>query len=456
MIAQPENYDPLEHIAGLEREITELRLPADPAASNGNAHADWQRTLLESVVNNSQNVIYVKDLAGRYVLVNDRFCEIFGLPRQSILGKLPSDVYSPQLSTNHLANDQLVAASREAMTFAERLDLADGRHEYISTKFPILDAGGSVVAVGGISTDVTAQKKAEVSLRESEERFRLTFEGNPLAIALNRLADGKYIDANESFTRIMGYTREETVGKTSTEMGIWVDPADRTRMTGDLVANGRVDNMRFKFRRKNGEVVVGEMTARRLTVNGEETILSLTRDVNAEVDLEDKYRQAQKMEAVGRLAGGVAHDFNNLLIPVLSYAEMVKERVGSDAESRAMLDEILDAGNRAAQLTRQILAFSRKQVMDFVPLDLNKLIGGFRDLIGRLLKENIQVRTALAPQIGSVRADRMQVEQILMNLAVNAGDAMPDGGILTIETGEQVLGGEQGGGSRTPQPPGGT
>ena len=211
------------------------------------------------------------------------------------------------------------------MTFAERLDLADGRHEYISTKFPILDAGGNVVAVGGISTDVTAQKNAEASLRESEERFRLTFQGNPLAIALNRLVDGKYIDSNESFTRILGYAREEVVGKTSAELGIWLDPTDRGRMIEELVAKGRVDNMRFKFRRKNGEIVIGEMSARRLTVNGEQVVLSLTRDMNAEVDLEDKYRQAQKMEAIGSLAGGVAHDFNNLLIPVLSYAEMVKE-----------------------------------------------------------------------------------------------------------------------------------
>jgi PAS domain S-box-containing protein len=435
----------LERIAELERELAELRRNAGAAISYGHGSTEWDRTLLESVINNTQNIVYVKDLAGRYILVNARFCQIFGLPRESIVGKLPGEVYSPKLSTNHLANDQLVAASRKAMTFVERLDLADGSHEYISTKFPILDAAGNVAAVGGISTDVTLRKKAEMLLRESEEKFRLTFHGNPLAIALNRLVDGQYIDSNDSFTRIMGYTREDALGKTSLDLGIWADPDERARMVADLMANGRVDNMRLRFKRKNGELVTGEMTARRLTLNGEEVILSLTRDINMEVDLEDRYRQAQKMEAIGRLAGGVAHDFNNLLIPVLSYAEMVKERVGADEESLAMLDEILHAGNRAAQLTRQILAFSRKQVMDMVPLDLNQLIGGFRDLIGRLLKENIQVRTVLAPGIRSVRADRMQIEQILMNLAVNAGDAMPDGGILTIETGEHVLGGEEAG-----------
>jgi two-component system, cell cycle sensor histidine kinase and response regulator CckA len=428
-----------ERISALEQELAELRGKAGSSAADGHEPTEWHRTLLESIVNNTQNLIYVKDLSGRYLLVNDKFCQLFGLPRESIIGKLPAELYSPRLSTNHLANDQLVSASGKAMTFAEVLDLADGRREYISTKFPILDAAGKVTAVGGISTDVTAQRKSEALLRESEERFRLTFQGNPLAIALNRLSDGRYVDSNDSLTRILGFSREEILGKTSVELGIWADSADRERMVAELKAKGRVDAMRLRFKNKLGGLVTGEMTCRLLTVNGEEVILSLTRDINQELDLEDRYRQAQKMEAIGRLAGGVAHDFNNLLIPVLSYAEMVKERVGSDRESADMLDEILHAGNRAAQLTRQILAFSRKQVMDLVPLDLNRLIGGFRDLIGRLLKEDIKVRVVLEPGIGNVRADRMQIEQILMNLAVNAGDAMPDGGTLTIETGERDL-----------------
>jgi two-component system, cell cycle sensor histidine kinase and response regulator CckA len=434
-----------ERIAELEQELASLRRLAGASSTNEYGSAEWPRTLLESVINNTQNVIYVKDLSGRHLLVNDRFCEIFGLPRESIIGKPPAEISPSELSTNHLANDQLVSASRKAITFVERLDLADGRHEYISTKFPIFDAAGKVVAVGGISTDVTAQKKAELLLRESEERFRLTFHGNPLAIALNRLSNGEYVDSNDSFTRILGYSREEVLGKTAVELGIWLDPGERERMIAELKANGRVDRMRFRFRRKTGELVTGEMSCRVLTLNGEEVILSLTRDITQELDLEDRYRQAQKMEAIGRLAGGVAHDFNNLLVPVLSYAEMVKERVGSDRESAAMLDEILHAGSRAAQLTRQILAFSRKQVLNLMPLDLNQLIGGFRTLIGRLLKEDIEIRVLLAPGIGNVRADRMQIEQILMNLAVNAGDAMPDGGALTIETGEREMGGEAGG-----------
>jgi len=390
--------------------------------------------LLQTIGNHSPNLIYVKDLRGRFLLVNDRFCEVFGLSRKAVLGRTLRELFVPSIAEAHLANDRQVAASGKTMTFPEFAELADGRHEYVATKFPVTDRRGRVVAVGGISADSTAQKKVEAALRESEEKFRLAFQANPLAINLNRLADGKYIDINEGFTRLMGYSREEVLGRSSVELGIWAEAADRERLVSELSSMGRVEDLRARFRRKNGEIGIGLMSARVLTIAGERVILSLTRDITAEVELEEKYRQAQKMEAVGRLAGGVAHDFNNLLVPLLSYAEMLGQTLAPEDERRYMVEEILHAGRRAANLTRQILAFSRKQVLDMGALDLNRLVGEFQRMIARLLRENIEVRLELAPDLPRVRADRAQLEQVLMNLAVNAGDAMPDGGRLTIQT----------------------
>ncbi len=422
-----------QRIAALESEIARLR--------SGRAHATLgeimearSSAILEIVGNKSPNAIYVKDVQGRYVLVNDQFCRVAGLPRESILGKSIGDIFSRQVAEEHRANDRLVIGSGKTMSFAEFADFPDGRHEYESTKFPIVDETGMVVAVGGISTDITAQKDAETSLRESEEKFRLAFYSNPLAINLNRLSDGVYIDINEGFTRLMGYSQEEVIGKSSLDLGIWVDEADRERMVREFAASGRVENLRAKFRRKSGEIGIGVMSARTLRIAGETVVLSLTADVTAESELEERYRQAQKMEAVGRLAGGVAHDFNNLLIPILSYAEMLGETLDQGDERRGMTEEILKAGQRAANLARQILAFSRKQVLDMRPLDLNALIQDFQTMIVRLLAENIEVRLELSPEVGCVRADSMQIEQVLMNLAVNAGDAMPDGGVLAITT----------------------
>ena len=280
-----------------------------------------------------------------------------------------------------------------------------------------------------------AARQAEAALRESEEKFRLAFHTIPLAINLNRVADGVYVDINEGFTHLTGYSREDVLGRSSLDLSIWVDPADRERLVRGLTTSGFVSELRARFRRKNGEVGTGVMSARVMKVNDEDVILSITRDITAELDLEERYRQAQKMEAIGRLAGGVAHDLNNLIIPMLSYAEMVQQTIPVDDERHAMLEEVLAAARRAAALTRQILAFSRKQVVQLKAVDLNDLIAGFRSMIVRLLRENIEVRTLLAPGLGPVWGDQMQIEQVLMNLVLNAGDAMPDGGTLTIATG---------------------
>jgi signal transduction histidine kinase len=215
------------------------------------------------------------------------------------------------------------------------------------------------------------------------------------------------------------------------ELGIWAEAADRERLVGELSSTGRVEDLRARFRRKSGEIGIGLMSARVLAIAGERVILSLTRDITAEVELEEKYRQAQKMEAVGRRPRGGC-DFQPA--DLLSYAEMLGQTLAPEDERRYMVEEILHAGRRAANLTRQILAFSRKQVLDMGALDLNRLVGEFQRMIARLLRENIEVQLELAPDLPRVRADRAQLEQVLMNLAVNAGDAMPDGGRLTIQT----------------------
>ncbi len=420
-----------ERISALESEVASLRA----------AEAGHPSRLLEAIVNADSNVVYAKDLQGRYLLVNDRYCAASGYARERLIGRTPVEIDPRDFAAQFIAHDREVIESGRAMSFREIAELADGRHVFHSIKFPIRDAGGCVCAVGGISTDVTEQNRLEASLRESEEKFRLAFHANPLSINLNRLTDGVYLDINEGFTRLMGYTREEVIGRSSLELNVWADPADRERLVRGLATSGRVDGLRARFKRKSGTIAIGVMSARVLTIKGEKVVLSLTSDITQEVDLEERYRQAHKMEAIGRLAGGVAHDFNNLLIPILSYAEMIRESLDAGDTRLGMLDEILRAGNRAAGLTRQILAFSRKQVLDMQPLDLGALIRDLEKMLARLLKENIVLRTDLAADV-RVRGDRTQVEQILLNLVVNAGDAMPDGGSLTIELRPETLDGE--------------
>jgi len=289
-----------------------------------------------------------------------------------------------------------------------------------------LTAIASAVAVG------IERKRAEEALRQSEERFARVFEASPVGITISTLDDGRFLDANGAFLRLTGYSRDEVLGKTALEFGFWADPADRARVVGQLTA-GSAQNLSATIRTKDGTARDILVSFERFTLGGKVCMLSLVNDVTESRRLEGQLRQAQKMEAVGRLAGGVAHDFNNLLTVITSYSDLLLEDLGADDPKRDDVDQIRKAAQGAAALTRQLLAFSRQQVLEPKVLDLKATIAGTEKLLKRLIGEDVQLTTAFAPDLGAVKADPGQLEQVIMNLAVNARDAMPGGGRLTIE-----------------------
>jgi len=292
-----------------------------------------------------------------------------------------------------------------------------------------------------LTGEVQERRRAEEALRESEEKFRTAFTTSPDSININRLADGVYLAVNEGFTRLTGWTEADVLGRSSLELNIWDDPSDRARLVAALQA-GPVENLEARFRFKDGTFCDGLMSARIVRLRGETCILSVTRDVTAlkraQADrdrLAAQLGQAQKMEAVGRLAGGVAHDFNNLLTVILSCAEVLKRDIeGGGLPLVEDVEEILGSGERARDLTRQLLAFARKQVIAPVVLDLNAVVTRNERLLRRVLGEDVDLVVEVAPDLWPVRCDPGQMDQVLLNLAVNARDAMPDGGTLTVET----------------------
>ena len=279
---------------------------------------------------------------------------------------------------------------------------------------------------------------AAEKLRESEAKYTAAFNTSPDAININRL-DGHFVDVNDGFIRLTGYTREDVIGKSSLEIDVWAIPEDREKLVRGLKENGYVENLESAFRCKDGSLKTALMSARFIYVNNERHILSITRDVTQYLEMENRLRQAQKMETIGKLAGGIAHDFNNLLMVILGYVELVLNDLDSADRHHGLLTQVQKAGGRARDITRQLLVFSRKQILQPVVLNLNDSVENLQRMLGRLIGEDIEVTTSFAGDLGNVQADPGQVEQVLMNLVVNARDAMPRGGKLTIETANVAL-----------------
>jgi len=271
-------------------------------------------------------------------------------------------------------------------------------------------------------------------LMEREELFRLITENAADMIAVVDTT-GHRIYNSPSYEKILGYTTQELQGTTALEQ---IHPEDREKVlqaAAEARRNGKGNNLEYRMRHKDGGWRTLESRASTIMKDGEvERLVIVNRDVTERKHLEEQFRQSQKMEAVGRLSGGVAHDFNNLLGVIIGYGEIVQEGTATDSPLRGCVDEMLKAGHRAASLTRQLLAFSRQQVMDPKVLDLNLVVKDMEKMLKRLISEDIQLKTDLDPDLRRIKADQGQIEQVVMNLAVNARDAMPNGGELTLTT----------------------
>lgn len=281
--------------------------------------------------------------------------------------------------------------------------------------------------------DITENLRNEEKLRQSEERFSRAFRSSPIAITISEKEDGRYLDVNDAFLKMVGFSREEIVGHTSTELNIWAFPEDRARMIRELDQHGGLKAMETIFNSKKGGERKVLLSAEVLQLSGESCVLAITTDVTEAKRLEDQFRQAQKMEAVGRLAGGVAHDFNNMLSVILGFCDLALTRTNQQGTARE-LKEIQKAAQRAAVLTRQLLAFSRQQLLLPRVLNLNDVVRDITPMLTRVLAKDIFFTFVPHSSLGSVKADLGQMEQVLMNIVVNARDAMPEGGELFIET----------------------
>ncbi|HYL79508.1 MAG TPA: response regulator, partial [Candidatus Acidoferrum sp.] len=281
-------------------------------------------------------------------------------------------------------------------------------------------------------------RMAAEALRQSEDRFAMAFHASSDEIGICDL-DGRYIDVNDSFLRCSGYAREEVLGRTCLELGRFADVADWEQILLALGKHAAVGEVKARFRTKLGEIREVLLSARLSQLQGKPCLLLIARDITERNQLVAQLHQAQKMEAVGRLAAGIAHDFISRLSLILGRTEQLLPRLPEASPVRADVEVIQAEAENAFRVTAQLLEFSRKTVPERRPLDLNTVINGLHDLIRQAVGERVECRLALAPDLGWVEADRSRIEQLLLNLVVNAREAMPEGGRLTIRTGNVRL-----------------
>ncbi len=284
------------------------------------------------------------------------------------------------------------------------------------------------------------QRQSEDELRESEANFRSLVENAPFGICRTTSTEDRFLAANPALARILGFSSEHELLRLRLSQDVYLKPQDRTALL-DVTARSSPFEFVTDWKRSDGTPIKVRITGRRLTddasgQNASEAVVSeaIVEEVTDRLVLEDRLRQAQKMEAIGRLAGGVAHDFNNLLGVIMGHAELIASQADAAPRVLRRATSIREVTEHAAALTSQLLAFGRRQMLQVTGFDLNEVITATSAMLQRLIGEDVDLRLHLAPELSSVSADRVQMQQVILNLAANARDAMPEGGILTIET----------------------
>ena len=518
--------------------------------------------LLRGITEGTTDAVFVKDLQGRYLMINTAGARFLGKEVKDVIGHDDAELFAPEVGRVIMERDRDVMNSSGPQTYEEFGTAAGVTRLYLATKGPFRDPAGKVIGLLGICRDITERRRHEEEIRQSQQKLQMHLENTPLAVVEWDL-DFRVAAWNPAAERIFGYTRDEAIGQHGYFIvppeirpavdGVWREllakkggkrgnANDNITKTGQLIScewyntplvddAGRVlgvaslvqdvtereraearfrgllesapDSMvvvdgdgkivlvnaqteklfgyrrdellnrpiemlmpeRFRGKhplhradfsrspqvremgkrleleglRKDGTEFPIEVSLSPLQTDQGVLISSGIRDVTERIALEERLRQSQKMEAVGRLAGGIAHDFNNLLTVILGYSQILADGLPKGDRLADSTAQIKSAADRAAGITRQLLAFSRKQVLSPRVTNLNDIVLNLDSLLRRLIGEDIEVLTVPANDLGTVKADPGQIEQVIMNLALNSRDAMPHGGKLTLETSNAML-----------------
>jgi len=386
---------------------------------------------LRNIVEHAQDLIYYCDPAGRFTYVNPSAARVMKYEEGELLGLHFMTLIRPDFrdAAAELYTRQIV--ERIPNTYFEFPSVTkDGDVVWVGQHVQLVYDGETIVAVHAIARDITRQKHAEERLRKSEARYRSLIVGAAYGIYRSTF-QGEILDANPALAKMLGYASvEDLLAHNMREF--YRTPADRVELIRRF-AGEKFGEADVAWKRKDGTPILVHLTARMVDVEiGVGGFEGIAEDITERRALEEQLRQAQKMEAVGRLARGVAHDFNNVLAAIIGSSDLIMSKLGADDPAREEAEEIRKAAERGASLTRQLLAFSRRQVLQQEIVDLNVAAAQLSGMLQRMAGDEIAVRTETGQRPVRVRMEPGQLEQVLMNLVVNARDAMPGGGSIDI------------------------
>jgi len=296
------------------------------------------------------------------------------------------------------------------------------------------DDEGNVLGVEGIFREITERKKAQEALRLSEERFSKAFYMSPAPTIISTLEDGRYLSVNDAFLQMLGYSREEMIGRTASELNVWANYEDRIKLFQKYAQLGFIRGELLHLRTKSGDIRYVLVSAELITLDADQYVLSIFYDITEQRRMENQLRQTQKMEAIGTLAGGIAHDFNNILSAIIGYTEMALGDADISERLQRYLEQIHKGSERATDLVKQILTFSRRQDQERKPVLVAPIIKEGIKLLRSSLPSTINITQAISQEPMIVLTDPTQIHQVLMNLCTNAAHAMRErGGILDVQ-----------------------
>jgi len=416
-------------VQGISRDITERK------------NAEEEIRKLSTAVEQSPSVIAITDLNGNLEYVNPKFTELTGYTSEEAMSKnprilksggLPDEIYKElwgTVSSGKIWRGEFHNKKKDGELFWEAASVS-----------PIFDKQGKITNYIRIAEDISERKKAEEALRESEEKYRITFESIPDSITITSIEDGRYFYVNDGFCHMTSYSVEEAVGKTPFDLNLFVNSSDRDELISTLKKEGEVNGVELQYRMKDGTVFDTLFSARPLLYGKKDCLVAIVKDITSikrteqeKFELQVQLQQVQKMEAIGTLAGGIAHDFNNILGGIIGYSELAKMKAPEGSNIIAYLDKGMEACNRAAELIKQILTLSRQHKQEQRPVQVRYIVKEALNLLRATLPTTIEIREDLSKDTGVVNADPTQMHQVIMNLGTNAGHAMQeDGGALEV------------------------